>query len=117
MPSNRHRLERRIRELVEASALLREKLQQYETTMNKIAGRLEKGEPGITAAKGTGIPSDRRLVTEAIDNFEAARHELRLALMALGREEGASISEVGRVFGISRQLAARLAGEVAETDS
>jgi hypothetical protein len=50
-------------------------------------------------------------VTEAIQEFEAARHQLRLALFSLGKEEGASISEVGRVLGISRQLASRLAGE------
>jgi hypothetical protein len=79
--------------------------------MVAIAERLEDGAPAIGAAKGTGIPTERRQVTEAIQEFEAARHQLRLALFSLGKEEGASISEVGRVLGISRQLASRLAGE------
>lgn len=111
MTAKRERLVHRIVELVECSALLREKLQRYERAMVKIATHLKDGEPGIAAAKGTGIPSERRQVTEAIEEFESARHQLRLALFALGKEEGASISEVGRVLGISRQLASRLADE------
>jgi len=83
--------------------------------MVKIAKHLEGGAPGVAAAQGTGIPTERRQVTEAIEEFEAARHQLRLALFALGKEEGASISEVGRVLGISRQLASRLAAESEET--
>lgn len=79
--------------------------------MVTIGERLEEGAPAIGAAKGTGIPTERRQVTEAIQEFEAARHQLRLALFSLGKEEGASISEVGRVLGISRELASRLAGE------
>lgn len=106
----------RIAELVEVAALLRAQLQGYEKTMTKIAARLENGEPGIAASTGTGIPGQRRHVTEAIEEFEAARHRLRLALFALGMEEGASMSEIGRVLGISRQLASRLAGEAAQAD-
>jgi chromosome segregation ATPase len=109
--SNRERLVRRIAELVASSALLREQLRRYEKAMAKIAEHLEDGAPGISAAKGTGIPTERQQVTEAIQEFEAARHQLRLALFTLGKEEGASISEVGRVLGISRQLASRLAKE------
>lgn len=114
MPSKRRRLVQRIEALIECSALLREQLVRYEQAMGTIAARLEDGAPGISASRGTGIPSERRLVTETIEEFEAARHQLRLALFALGKEEGASISEVGRVLGISRQLASRLAAESEE---
>jgi hypothetical protein len=91
--------------------MLRAQLRRYEVAMVTIGERLEEGAPAIGAAKGTGIPTERRQVTEAIQEFEAARHQLRLALFSLGKEEGASISEVGRVLGISRELASRLAGE------
>jgi hypothetical protein len=114
MTRTRKRLIRRIRELSESSAHLRELLVHYERSMEKIAKRLEAGELGVAASKGTGIPTERRLVTEGIEEFEAARHQLRLALFALGKEEGASISEVGRVLGISRQLASRLASQSLE---
>ena len=109
--TTKKRLVLRIRELNESAARLRAALRQYEKTMEKIAVRLEEGEPAISASRSTGIPSERKQVTEAIDAFEAARHQLRLSLMVAARAEGASISEVGRVLGISRQLAARLAAE------
>jgi len=115
MSRRRDRLVHQIAVLVECSGLLRQQLLHYERTMTKIAKGLEAGTPGMVAARGTGIPTQRRRVTEAIQEFEAARHELRLALFALGKEEGASISEVGRVLGISRQLASRLADEAAES--
>jgi len=112
----RQRLIDQIAALVDSAAFLRSELLGYEKTLTSIAARLEKGEPGIAASSGTAIPAQRRQVTEAIEQFEAARHQLRLALFALGKEEGASISQIGRVLGISRQLASRLAGEAARTD-
>lgn len=117
MSSNRERLIGSIAGLVECSALLRQHLQQYERAMLKIAKRLEDGGRGVSASAGTSIPTQRRQVTEAIEEFEASRHQLRLSLFALGQEEGASISEIGRVLGISRQLASRLAAEAARLDS
>lgn len=96
--------------------MLRDKLERYETSMITIRGRLEHGDPALDASRGTAIPAGRRQVTEGIEEFEAARHQLRLALFAVGKEEGATISDVGRVLGISRQLASRLAAEVSKVD-
>jgi hypothetical protein len=101
----------RIAQLAECSAQLRDNLEHYEQTMMGIAWRLDAGEPAVGASSGTRIPMHRRQVTEAIEEFEAARHRLRLALFAVGKEEGASISEIGRALGVSRQLASRLAAE------
>ena len=112
----RQRLIDQIARLVESSGRLRTELKGYEKTMSGIARRLEAGEPGIGASAGTDIPSQRKRVTEVIEEFEAERRLLRLALFTLGKEEGASISEIGRVLGISRQLASRLAGEAARSE-
>jgi hypothetical protein len=98
-------------DITACSERLRTELAGYEQAMGVIATRLDAGEPAVDASRGTPIPARRRQVTETIEEFEAARHRLRLALMAVGREEGASISDVGRVLGISRQLASRLAAE------
>jgi chromosome segregation ATPase len=111
MPPKKKKLVHTIHELNESAAHLRHTLERYEKTMATIADRLEAGERAIAAAQGTSIPAERRHVTEAIEEFESARHQLRLALMIVGRAEGASIAEVGRVLGISRQLAAKLAAE------
>jgi hypothetical protein len=116
MSVKRKRLVDSIAELVESSARLRGCLQRYERAMTRISKNLERGELAVRASTGTDIPAQRRQVTEAIEEFEAARHQLRLALFALGMEEGASMSEIGRVLGISRQLASRLAGEAASKD-
>ena len=102
-----------IDDLNAASALLRETLQRYEKEMTRIRRRLEDGEQAIDASRGTAIPAQRRQVTEGIEEFEAARHRLRAALLAAGQEEGASFSEVARVLGISRQLASRIASQAA----
>ncbi len=77
---------------------------------------VEKGEPVFGPDEDSETPAYRQQVTEAIGEFEAARHQLRVALFAVGKEEGASISQVGRVLGISRQLASRIAKEVDTTD-
>jgi hypothetical protein len=115
MSAKRERLISAQYEVVESAALLRAQLKGYEKAMLRIAKRLEKGHPAISAGQGTGVPLQRRQVTEAIEEFEGARRHLRLALFSLASEEGASISEVGRVLGISRQLASRLAGEAAKS--
>jgi len=117
MSKKRERLIRRQYEVVESSAQLRAELLGYEKAMIKIAKRLENGDPAVSAGYGTGVPGHRRQVTEAIEQFEASRHQLRVALFALSLEEGGSISEVGRVLGISRQLASRIAAEAAHPDS
>jgi hypothetical protein len=114
LSKNRKQLVRRITALVEASSLLREKLERYEQAMFDFKDGIDKGETALDATKGATIPSGRRTVTTAIDEFEAVRHQLRLALFSVGREEGASISDVGRALGISRQLASRLAAEATQ---
>jgi transposase len=47
----------------------------------------------------------------ALEAVEKARHEARLTVFAMGLEQGMSIGELGRMFGFSRQLAARYAKE------
>jgi len=117
MSTKRERLIRRQYEVVESSAELRAELLGFEKAMIRIAKRLENGDPAVSAGHGIGAPGRRRKVTECIEQFEASRHQLRLALFDLSLDEGASISEVGRVLGISRQLASRIAAEATRGDS
>jgi len=113
MSKKRERLIERQYEVVESSAQLRTELLAYEKAMIKIAKRLENGDAAVAAGRGTGFPGQGRQVTQAIDTFEAARHQLRVALLAAGKEEGATAAEVGRLLGISRQLASRIAASAA----
>jgi hypothetical protein len=104
------RLERRIAELGEANDHLRAVLIRHKNAMVLNAKRIESGE-WTDAAANAGVPGIRSEVTEAMDNFEKARHQVRLAFFDLGTDQGKSIAEMGRALGISRQLASRLAAE------
>lgn len=55
-------------------------------------------------------------MTSAIEEFEAARHTVRLGLIAVAQEEGSNLSDVARTLGVSRQLTSRLALEAKEQD-
>ncbi len=105
------RLQANIAELVDCSAQLRQLLQRYESDLTTVAASFEEGAPALVATNSADLPLARRQVTEGIEKFEATRHRLRLELFTLAMDEGASISAVGRVLGVSRQLASRLAAE------
>jgi hypothetical protein len=51
-------------------------------------------------------------VTVQLAELERARHRVRTAVFALGLAEGMTIAELGRLYGFSKQLAARVAAEV-----
>lgn len=53
-------------------------------------------------------------VARQLDELERARHRVRTAVFALGLAEGMTIGELGRLYGFSRQLAARVAKEARE---
>jgi hypothetical protein len=117
MSKKRERLIHRQYKLVESSAQLRAELLGLEKALIKIAKRLENGDTAVSAGHGVGAPGRRQKVTECIEQFEASRHQLRLALFSVSLEEGATISDLGRVLGISRQLASRIAAEATRGES
>jgi hypothetical protein len=111
MPSKATELLRRFSELSEATASLREVLLRYDKVSAKVAARVGDGGHLVTVLQSLGGPVRRSEVTEALQEFEAARHRVRLAMVALAKEQGSSLSDVARALGISRQLASRLAAE------
>ena len=117
MSRNSKLLVRRIGDLVETSERLREVLRRYERANVDLARRVERGQPTIEAMENIDAPDRRKEVTETFDEFEAARHQVRLALMVVSLEEGSNRSDVGRMLGVSRQLASRLAIEAEEAGS
>jgi hypothetical protein len=116
MSATNQRLLRRISDLVEADDELRDLLQRYRKLNVNLAKLIERGEPGAAALKALDAPVQRREVTDGLERFDAARHQVRLALFTLCQEEGTTISEIGRLLGISRQLASRLAAQAARAE-
>jgi len=103
---------------VEMTERLRETLARYKRANSNLARRVARGESVLEAFDAMDGAMDRqRELTEMLDEFEEARHRVRLALFELARAQGATVSELGRRLGISRQLASRLATEAtAEAD-
>ena len=50
-----------------------------------------------------------RTVSKLLDEFERCRRETRTSAALVLQEEGMTVAEVGRVFGVSHQLASRFA--------
>jgi hypothetical protein len=105
------RLLQRIAELGEANDELRKALVRHKKGVARAARSLKTAEWSVEAIRVGGAPKIRSELTEALQDFEEARHQVRLAMFALSLEVGSSISETGRSLGISRQLASRLADE------
>jgi hypothetical protein len=101
-------------QLDEVNDRLRDVLGRFKKSSAELAGVVEEGG-SVRDAVGFEIPQRRRReLTATLDQFEGARQEFRLALFALCLEEGASMSEIARAFGISRQRASVLAGQAAK---
>jgi len=113
MSKNSEQLVRKISGLVEAAEALSDVLDRYRRANVQLAARVEQGQPVLEAFDALeGAMQRHRELTETLEVFESARHHVRRALFALSTEQGASLSELGRRIGISRQLASRLAAEV-----
>jgi len=54
------------------------------------------------------VPPAREGLASASEGFDRARKELRRAMITLGVEQGESVSEMGRLLGLSKQYAQRL---------
>jgi hypothetical protein len=99
----------RILELDESIDQLCDVLLRYRNSNVELAELIASGGSAREAIGNPRVPQRRRReLTVTLDAFEAARHQYRLALFALCMEEGASITEVGRALGISRQRASVL---------
>ena len=100
--------------LRESITHLRSVLEQFAKQNDRLRSHIEAGEDlGETLEQLSGAGA-RRQMTEALEQFEVARHRVRLSMFALAEEQGMTISEVARSLGISRQLASRLAAEADE---
>jgi ABC-type phosphate transport system auxiliary subunit len=116
MPSKSKQLVDQLSELCRVEERLRRILLRYNKLNSKLSNLVERDIHIVTALESLHGPMRRSELTDALDEFEAARHRVRLAMFALAKEQGSSHSDVARALGISRQLASRLAAESDATD-
>jgi hypothetical protein len=83
-------------------------------TEESIRGALKQSQQGKELAavvSAAGPASLRKAMNDSLKGVEEARHEMRRIVFATALDEGTSIGELARLFGFSRQLAARYAKE------
>jgi hypothetical protein len=100
-----------LREFQQEAASLRASLRSYETALNRVGRRIERGDVLHEAMDKVGLSDLRVDVVERLTSFEVARHRMRVACFRMSLTEGLSMTEVARLWGISRQLASRVAKE------
>jgi len=102
-----------IEELIGATSVLRAELDAHEVTCHHVLDEVRIDQSITGVLPRVGAVAWRAGVTDAIRGFEAARHRVRLLLVAIEVDEGRSIGEIARSWGVSRQLASRWVQESA----
>ena len=100
-----------LKKVLELDQDVRRRLRDNEGRVRKAIRELEKGSTIATAMEVTKASEGRQSVNEGLDSLALARHEVRLAITVASLKEGMSIGDLGRAWGISRQLASRYAKE------
>jgi hypothetical protein len=100
-----------VREFEAACLSARHELRHHQATAARVRKQLERDVPLAAVIENNRIAKSRVDLTNIVADLEQARNQMRMACFRLGLEEGATISELGRLWGFSRQLASRIAGE------
>lgn len=96
-----------IEELIGVTSVLRSELDVHEATCRTLLDEVRVDHEITGVLPEIHADTWRSAMTDAIRGFEAARHRVRLLLVAIEVEEGRSIGEVAKSWGVSRQLASR----------
>ncbi len=74
---------------------------------SNVAMQLGRDTPIAGLVEKFDVSAARQRLTSALDAFETQRRNARVALWRVMIDEGCSIGEVSRIFGLSRQLVSR----------
>ncbi len=103
-----------VEELIEALVSAGAEIRKTEQSLRLALKRVEEGEE-LESVLVTVQPADlRQSLNEALELVNQRRHATRLKVFALVLERGHSIADVGRAWGISRQLASRYVREATD---
>jgi len=105
-----------IRATITASERLREGMLKGESTGRKMIAAIENGVSVAHSidASGQDAATLRCSLHDLLEDFQHARHRMRIAFMLPSVAEGMSMGAIGRTLGVSRQLAQRLVHEAQE---
>ena len=111
MTPRNDRAHREIVRFLESAKALRDELRSKEANYRRMAKLLDRGDDIRTILAELNAADARQELTDALEELERSRHRVKIAVAATGLDEGMTIGELGRAWGVSRQLAARYAKE------
>jgi len=97
--------------LIETAKELHAALRATEAVYRKTLKKLKQDTSISEVLSDVQAENARKELNDALEALEHGRHQARLALTAAGLEEGMAVSDTGRAWGFSRQLADRYAKE------
>lgn len=100
-----------LRELEAAAASLRASLLQLEERVQRTRHHLEGGGPAADLPRVAHVMEQRARVNACLADMQHVRHRSQRSLFMLAVEEGFSLAEIARAWGISRQLVSRMTKE------
>ena len=100
-----------VRRYSEAGERLIERLQVQSQWNQEDIDRLQGGATLMESVRSTDSAARSRDLTAILAEFEESRRVIRASVVAAALAEGATISEIGEIFGVSRQLANRFVKE------
>jgi len=111
MQSLRDEAIRSIGEMEEAILATRNQLRVMETVMRRGRKMLESGRGASEVATVNHAAEARAATSEIIRRVQGARHRAQQAQFKLAAAEGATMAEIARGWGVSRQLVSRMVKE------
>jgi hypothetical protein len=103
--------EHQVEDLLEAARRLRATVLKTETHYRRALKSLRRRSKVTATIKANRFDTVREELTDALKDFERQRHLARGSVILAQVAEGESISEIGRSWGFSHQLASRYARE------
>ncbi len=105
-----------LRQFQDEAGSLRDALRGYESALDRVCRRIETGESLHLVMEQIGVSRLRTDLVKGLTAFEAARHAMRIACFQMSLNEGLSIGDIARLWGISRQLVSRMLNEDVQRD-
>lgn len=103
--------EHQVEDLLEAAKKLRATLLGTETLYRRTLKSLRRRSKVTATIKENRYDAARKELTDALKDFERQRHLALRSVILAQLADGENISEIGRSWGFSRQLASRYARE------
>lgn len=98
-------------ELEESVVRMRNQLKLMENSLRRTRRLMESRLPSHEVAVKIGAAQGRAVTTSMIDEVQRARHRAHQAGFKLAVAEGATMADIARDWGVSRQLVSRIVRE------